>query len=566
MTSWTDPHHPAAAFARVGRRSRVGVLPALGIALAAVLCAPVAVVAASVVRSSNGVWAHLASTVLGDYVANTLLLMLGVGLGTAVGGVAAAWLVTMCRFPGSRALEWALVLPLAMPAYVVAYAYTDFLQVAGPLQTWLRGLTGWTPRDYWFPDIRTVGGAVTVMTFTLYPYVYLLARAAFLEQSVCVLEVGRMLGCGPWRNFLRVALPLARPAIVGGVALALMETLADFGTVQYFAVDTFTTGIYRTWFGMGEPVAAAQLAAVLMLFVLAVMLLERATRGQARVHHSSSRYRPLPTPRLEGWRALLAFAICAAPLALGFLLPVVLLLRMAQYDDSDMLGPRLLHFAGNSFLLAATVAALAVPLALLVAYGRRLHDSRVTALVSRIAGLGYAVPGTVIAVGVLIATGWLDHALGDAVKATTGRSVGLVFSGTMVAVAYGLTVRFLALGLNTVEASLAKIRPSLDQAARNLGLGPAAMLRRVHAPLMAGSIGTAALLVFVDTMKELSATILLRPFNFDTLAVQAANLAKDERLASAAIPSLAIVLVGVLPVLLLSRTIAKSRPGQWSDK
>jgi iron(III) transport system permease protein len=497
--------------------------------------------------------------VLADYVANTLLLILGVGIGTAVGGVAAAWLVTMCRFPGSRALEWALVLPLAMPAYVVAYAYTDFLQVAGPLQTWFRALTGLSPRDYWFPEIRSLGGAVMVMTFTLYPYVYLLARAAFLEQSVCALEVGRMLGCGPWRNFFLVALPLARPAIAGGVALALMETLADFGTVQYFAVDTFTTGIYRTWFGMGEPVAAAQLSAVLMLFVLAVMLAERATRGQAAVHHSSSRYRPLPTPRLRGWRAALAFAVCAAPLAVGFLLPAALLVRMARFDDSNLLGPRLLHYASNSFLLAAMVAAMAVPLALLVAYARRLHPSRLTTAAARIAALGYAVPGTVIAVGVLITAGWLDHALGAAMKAAFGISTGLLFSGTIAAVAFGLTVRFLAVGLNTVEASLAKI---MDGAARNLGLGPLAMLRRVHAPLMAGSIGTAALLVFVDTMKELSATIILRPFNFDTLAVQAANLAKDERLASAAIPSLAIVLVAVVPVLLLSRTIAKSRPGQ----
>ena len=326
-------------------------------------------------------------------------------------------------------------------------------------------------------------------------------------------------------------------------------------------MQTFTTGIYRAWFSLGDRVAAAQLAAVLMLFVLAVMLLERMTRGQALVHHSSSRYRPLPTPRLHGWRALLAFAICAAPLALGFFLPALLLACMARYDDGDMLGPRLLHFAGNSFLLAATVAAVAVPLALLVAYARRLHPSRTMAAAGRIAGLGYAVPGTVIAVGVLITTGWLDHALDRALKASAGISIGLVFSGTMIAVAYGLAVRFLALGLNTVEASLAKIKPSMDQAARNLGLGPGATLRRVHAPLMAGSIGTAALLVFVDTMKELSATILLRPFNFDTLAVQAANLAKDERLASAAIPSLAIVLVGVLPVLLLSRRSPRADPG-----
>ena len=555
MTVTAIPASPA-------RRARPSLLPAAGVAVAAILSVPVLVVFANVLRSSNGVWQHLASTVLGDYVANTLLLTVGVALGTAVGGVAAAWLVTMTRFPLSRALEWALVLPLAMPTYVVAYAYTDFLQTSGTLQTALRAATGWSARDYWFPVIRSVPGAVMVMTFTLYPYVYLLARAAFLEQSVCALEVGRTLGCGPWRNFFRVALPLARPAIAAGVALALMETLADFGTVEYFGVQTFTTGIYRTWFGMGEKVAAAQLAAVLMLFVLAVMGLERLTRGQARVHHSSARYRPLPAPRLEGWRAWLAFVVCAIPIVLGFVLPVLLLSGLARYDDSDMLGPRLLHFAANSFILAAVVAALAVPVALLIAYAQRLHPSPATRISARVASLGYAIPGSVIAVGALITAGWLDHAIGGASQAALGVSPGLVFSGTIAAMAFGLLVRFLAVALNTVEASLGKIRPSMDQAARNLGAGPAETLRRVHAPLMAGSISTAALLVFVDTMKELPATIILRPFNFDTLAVQAANLAKDERLASAAIPSLAIVLVGILPVLLLSRAIARSRPGQ----
>ncbi len=542
-------------------RAPAGKLTVLGVLIAAILSIPVLVVFASVFRPSGGVWAHLAATVLGDYVANTVLLVLGVAAGTAIGGVAAAWLVTMTRFPMSRALEWALVLPLAMPTYVVAYAYTDFLQVSGTAQTMLRELTGWLARDYWFPEIRSVHGAVMVMTFTLYPYVYLLARAAFLEQSVCALEVGRTLGCGPWRNFFRVALPLARPAIVGGVALALMETLADFGTVEYFGVQTFTTGIYRTWFGLGEPVAAAQLSATLMVFVLAVMGLERMSRGQARVHHASARYRPLPRPRLRGWRAVLAFSICAAPLVLGFVLPAAILVRLAGYDDSGLLGPRLLGFAANSLTLAAIVAALAVPMALLIAYAQRLHPSTPTRLSARVAALGYAIPGSVIAVGVLISAGWLDNTLDRAFRSAFGVSTGLLFSGTVAAVAFGLVVRFLAVALNPVEASLAKIKPSLDQAARNLGLGPAETLARVHAPLMLGSISTAALLVFVDAMKELPATIILRPFNFDTLAVQAANLAKDERLASAAIPSLAIVLAGIIPVLLLSRTIARSRPG-----
>jgi len=548
----------------LGLRSRpsLGLLPLLGLGLALGLCLPLLAVLANVGRESGGVWAHLASTVLADYVANTVLLVLGVAAGTAIGGVAAAWLVTMCRFPGSRILEWALVLPLAVPAYVLAYAYTDLLQVSGPVQTWLRAAMGWTVRDYWFPEIRSLAGAAMVMTFTLYPYVYLLARAAFLEQSVCALEVGRMLGCGPWRNFFRVALPLARPAIAGGVALALMETLADFGTVQYFGVTTFTTGIYRTWYGMNNPVAAAQLAACLMLFVLIVLVLERAARGRAQVHHSSARYRPLPSRRLAGWRAALAFAVCLTPILLGFLIPAGALLRLIAIDDSGLDADRMLALAGNSFLLAGTVAAAAVPLALLVAYARRLSPSPATAAAARVSGLGYALPGSVIAVGVLLAIAAVDHALAAAIEGVTGVPVGLLLSGTIVAVVYGLVVRYLAAALNPIEASLQKIRPSMDQAARALGVAPGRMLLRVHAPMMAGSIGTAALLVFVDTLKELPATMILRPFNFDTLAVQAAQLAADERLAEAAVPSLTILLVGILPVLLLTRSIARSRPGQ----
>ena len=563
MTALTnlDPATAPPALSWRRWRPRTGAMPWVGVAVALLICLPVLAVLANVGRSSDGVWAHLAQTVLGDYITNTLLLALGVALGTAIGGVAAAWLVTMCRFPGSRVLEWALILPLAVPAYVLAYAYTDLLQVSGPVQTMLRDATGWGVRDYWFPEIRSLGGAVMVMTFTLYPYVYLMARAAFLEQSVCVLEVGRMLGCGPWRNFFRVALPLARPAIAGGMALALMETLADFGTVQYFGVSTFTTGIYRTWYGMSNPVASAQLASCLMLFVFLVLLLERAARGRAQVHHSSTRYRPLPAHRLTGIRAALAFVTCAVPILLGFLIPALALVRLIWNDDSGLDAERMLRLSGNSFLIAGIVAVLAVPLALLVAYARRLSPSPVTALAARVAGLGYALPGSVIAVGVLLPVAVVDHALVDA-AGWFGLSVGLLFSGTIAAVAYGLVVRYLAAALNPVEASLQKIRPSMDQAARALGLGPGRMLARVHAPLMAGSIGTAALLVFVDAMKELPATMILRPFNFDTLAVQAAHFAADERLAEAAVPSLTILLVGILPVLLLSRQVARSRPGQ----
>ena len=522
---------------------------------------PVLIVGSRVLVSSNGVWGHLASTVLGTYIANTMLLAGGVAAGVTLIGVGTAWLVTMCRFPGQRWLEWALLLPMAMPAYVMAYTYTDLLQFVGPVQTTLRELFGWRRADYWFPDIRSLGGAVTVLSFVLYPYVYLLARAAFLEQSVCVLEVARTLGAGPWRSFARVALPLARPAVVAGLALAMMEVLADFGTVQYFAVNTFTTGIYRTWFAMGEPVAAAQLASVLMLFVMALVVMERYSRGRARYFHSTGRYRVLPSYRLRGGRAAGALAACLAPLLIGFIIPVGTLARLAVNGGDHLFGASFWELARHSFTLAGLTAVLAVGLACLVAYGLRLHPTATLKGAARIAAMGYAVPGSVIAVGILIPAARIDNAIDSFMRGTFGLSTGLILSGTIMAIVYAYLVRFLAVSFNTVEASLSKIRPTMDQAARVLGQTPGLTLLKVHTPIMRGSLLTAGLLVFVDVMKELPATMIVRPFNFDTLAVRVYTLASDERLSEASTPALAIIAVGILPVILLSRAIARSRPG-----
>ncbi len=522
---------------------------------------PVLIVGSRVFVSSNGVWAHLADTVLWTYIRNTLMLAGGVAVGVSIIGVGTAWLVTMCRFPGQRWLEWALLLPMAVPAYVLAYVYTDLLQFVGPVQTALREMFGWRRADYWFPDIRSLGGAIAVLSFVLYPYVYLLARAAFLEQSVCVLEVARTLGAGAWRSFARVALPLARPAIAAGLALSMMEVLADFGTVQYFAVDTFTTGIYRTWFAMGEPVAAAQLASVLMLFVMVLVVMERTSRGRARYFHSTGRYRVLPSYRLGGLRATAALVSCLLPLLLGFALPVLLLVRMAVMEGDSLFAASFRELAGNSFTLAGITSVLAVALAALVAYGLRLRPTPVLKGAARVAAMGYAVPGSVIAVGILIPAAHVDNAVDGFMRATFGISTGLVLSGTIVAIVYAYLVRFLAVSFNTVEASLSKIRPTMDQAARILGQSPGKTLLKVHTPIMRGSLLTAALLVFVDVMKELPATMIVRPFNFDTLAVRVYTLASDERLAEASTPALAIVAVGIIPVILLSRAIAKSRPG-----
>jgi iron(III) transport system permease protein len=531
-------------------------------AIAALVSLPVLVVAAAVFAPVGDVWEHLAATVLWRYIGNTLWLAVGVGVVTLTIGVGTAWLVTMCSFSGRRVFEWALLLPLAMPAYAIAYTYGGMFDFAGPVQTALREWFGWSRNDYWFPPVRSLGGAITVLGFVLYPYVYMLTRSAFLEQSVCVLEVSRSLGSGPWRAFLRVALPLARPAIVTGVALALMETLGDYGAVQYLAVDTFTTGIFRTWYGLGNLTAATQLAAILLAFVFAVLALERITRGGARYHHTSVRYRPLPRYRLGGMRAAAAVAACTVPVFLGFLLPVGRLLLWTLETAPTMLDADFVLLTWNSVRLAATASILAVVAAVVLAYAMRLGRGRTVRAATRVAGMGYAIPGAVVAVGVLVPLAWFDNSLDAWIRATFGVSTGLFLSGTVAGLVFAYVVRFLAISLNAVESSLGKVTENMDRAARTLGARPASTLLRVHAPIMWGSLMTAGLLVFVDVMKELPATLILRPFNFNTLAVRTYELASDERLADAASAGLAIVLAGLVPIILLSAAIARSRPGR----
>ncbi|MCW5575976.1 MAG: iron ABC transporter permease [Burkholderiales bacterium] len=537
------------------------LLTLFAVLLAAALALPVVVVLFNLLDLSTDTWRHLADTVLAEYVANSLLLMLGVAFGVIVGGVATAWITTMCSFPGRRLFEWALLLPLAMPAYVMAYAYTDLLQFAGPVQTALREWTGWGVRDYWFPDVRSLGGATVMLALVLYPYVYLLSRAAFLEQSDSMLEVARVSGYGPWGTFRRVALPLARPGIVAGTALALMEALADYGTVAYFGVQTFTTGIFHAWFSLGDHAAAAQLSAMLLGFVFLLLLIERVTRHRAAFHSTSHRQRLRNVYPLRGLRAALAVLFCVLPLVLGFLLPAGVMAHMAFTSGDAQFGARYLTLTGNTVTLAAVTALLAVALALVVGYAARISPTRTVRAANRIAGLGYAVPGTVIAVGVLIPVTRLDHVLAGWVQSFTGANPGLILTGGIAALVYAYLARFFAVALQTVDAGLAKITPSMGDAARSLGLGPGATLARVHAPLLWRSALTAGLLVFVDVMKELPATFVMRPFNFDTLAVQAYNLASDERLAEASTAALTIVLVGLLPLIVLSRMMLRPGPG-----
>ena len=528
----------------------IGLLGGFSIVVAALLALPVVSVLASIFSGAGETWAHLAATALARYIGNTFLLLGLVACGVISIGVVSAWLVTSYRFPGRAGLEWALLLPLAMPAYVMAYAYTDWLQFTGPVQTALRSLTGWQAREYWFPEVRSLGGAAVMLSFALYPYVYLIARAAFQDLSRSAIEAGRLAGYGALGAFLRVAVPLARPAIVAGASLALMETLADFGTVSYFAVEVFTTGIFKAWLSMGDSVAAAQLSSCLLAFVVVLLALERVNRGRAAYHGSGRKSRP---QRLDGGRAALAFVACALPVLFGFALPVTILARLAWEHGAHIALLRAATLAGNSFSIAALTALLAVALALAMAYAARLTRNPMVGFANRAAGLGYAVPGAVIAVGVLVPLGQFDNALVGWLEQRFGWKSGLLLTGTVAALVYAYLVRLLAVALQTTNAGLAKITPSMEHAARSLGASPARTLARVHVPLLAPSLATAALLVFLDVLKELPATLALRPFNFDTLAIEAYNLARDERLAEAALPSLAIVAAGLLPVLYVSK-------------
>ena len=535
--------------------------------VAILVALPVVAVIWTALKPSGDIWSHLISTSLPGYSGTTLWLMLGVGTSVLLTGVTTAWLVTMCRFPGRRVFEWLLLLPLAFPAYVIAYAYTDLLEYSGAVQIFLRMVFEWhTPQDYWFPEVRSLGGAVTLMGVVLYPYVYLLARAAFFEQSVNVLEVARVLGHGPWRTFFRVSLPAARPAIAIGVALALMETLNDFGTVDFFAVQTMTTALFDVWQGMGSLAGGAQIAATMLAFVVLLISIERFSRRQQRVYQNvSSRFRELPSYRLKGSSSLLAFVACLLPILIGFVIPLTVLIRLAVIYFHESWTAEFRSYALNSLSLSASAAGITLFVALIIAYSQRLAGGRVIGVATRIASLGYAVPGAVLGVGVLIPFAYFDNAVDALMREIFGISTGLLLSGTLVAVIFAYVVRFLAVALGQVESSLSKVSPSLDMAARTLGYRAGETLLRYHVPLIRGGMLTAVMIVFVDCMKELPATLILRPFNFETLATHVYWFASDEMLGEAALGSLTIVLVGLLPVVLLSTMTSRARSTRLSS-
>ncbi|MCX7553002.1 iron ABC transporter permease [Marinicella sp. S1101] len=523
--------------------------------IALFFCLPFMALLLQLFVSEAAIWQHLTTTVLPTYLSQSLLLLAWVALGTLLIGVSTAWLVASHDFPGRTYFQWLLILPMAMPAYIVAYAYTWWLDVAGPIQTALRSHFDWSFSDYYFPNIRSFSGAVVVLTLVLYPYVYLLARAAFQKQTKTLSEVHQLSGGSTTSFFYRVALPLARPAIFGGLALVMMETLADYGTVQYFGVNTLTTGILKTWFGLGSLSGAAQIAMLLLTMVILVMLLEKVWRGQAKYDTANNTGTTQLRSINSSCKKWLASCWCMLVVVLGFVLPATLLVVMAFKSQIASWYHDFLSVTIDTLWLAGITALITVGAALVLMYVKRIHHGTSHRAVIQAMSLGYAIPGLVIAVGVTIAFGWLDQGFNSIRSMFSNASPVLFFSGGFLALITAYVMRFLAVAIQPIDAAYQSIRPHLDEASLLTGKNSSQTFRQIHMPLLKSSVWTAMLLVFVDLLKELPATLVLRPFNFNTLAVKAYELASDERLADAAIPALSIVAVGLIPVLLLNQRI-----------
>lgn len=523
-------------------------------AIVAIVVAPLLAVVWIAFHPTENIWPHLMATVLPRYLRTTLVLMLGVGVLTAAIGTGAAWLVTMYRFPGRGWLRHALLFPLALPAYVGAYALVDFLDYSGPLQAGMRAAFGWKDaRAYWFPEIRSTWAAVLVLSAALYPYVYLLTRQALREQSGGVYEVARALGTGGWGLFWRLGLPLARPAIAAGVALALMETVADFGTVTHFGVQTLTTGVFSTWLNGGNAGGAAQIAGVIMALILILVAFERIGRRNARFHRAARHSRPVVAVKLDGWQASAAFGLCVLPFAMGFLLPVSVMAGHALANPEVWLSPGLAAAALNTLLVGGIAALVTVGAALFLVYGIRMAGRGMARLILPVTTLGYAAPGAVLAVGLLVPLAALDHRLADGILALTGTDPGLLLTGTSAAIILAYMVRFFGIAQGAVDTAFGRVSPTLPLASRSLGQSAGGTLRRVYLPLMKGSVASALLVVFVDCVKELPATLLLRPFNFNTLSTRVYELASLERLGEAAPAALVVVAMGLGAVALLAQ-------------
>jgi iron(III) transport system permease protein len=539
--------------------------------VAALLALPIFSIIILAFLPGENIWPHLIATVLPHYFAQTIFLLAGVGLLTFIIGITLAWLITAYVFPGAKVFQWLALLPLAMPGYIVAYNYVELFTYAGPFQTSLRAIFGWTkPQDYYFPDIRSMAGAIFVLSFVLYPYVYIAARAAFIKQSMNQIDVARSLGKTPWIVFKDIVLPQARPAIVVGLMLVAMECLNDIAAVSFFGVQTLTLGIYSTWLGQGNLGGAAQLAFLLLIIIAAVLTIERHSRKVDQRLKIVARPTPIAKQSLHGVQRLLAIAVFVIPILIGFILPGWLLTKHALRRTENIFSSEFLSAMTHSLLLAGSASVLTIILGLVLAYANRITGSRFIRTLTVLATLGYAVPGTVLAIGLLVPFGWFDNWLDAHMRHWFGFSTGLILSGSMVALLLAYVIRFQVIAFGNLESGLEKITPNLDSVARTLGRRPITVIKDIHLPILRPALKAAALLVFVDAMKELPATLILRPFDFDTLATHVFNLASLDKLEDSAMPALAIVLAGLIPVIFLSRNftdpVHATRPESAADR
>ncbi|NOI76376.1 iron ABC transporter permease [Vibrio coralliilyticus] len=523
--------------------------------LALLLVLPILAIFLTSIGETDDLFSHLMSTVMPTYTFNTVVLAAGTMALSLVFGIPSAWIMAMCRIPSERILQWALVLPLAMPGYIVGYIFTDWLDFAGPVQILLRDLTGWGPGDYWFPDIRTLTGAIIVLALVLYPYVYLLCRAAFMEQNVSLLQSARLLKCSPWESFRRISLPLVRPSIAVGLSLVAMETIGDFGTVSYFAVNTLTTAVYDTWLGYSSLTAAAKISAIMLVFVILLLSAERYSRRKQKLFQNQFSSREDFRYELSGWKKWLALIWCWGLVAIAFLFPLLQLGIYAYKYFAQSWTPEFREYALNSLYVSLSAAVIGVIVAITVNFYNRLAANRQGLAFMRLSSMGYAVPGTVLAIGVMVPVLFMDHLVNDIAKFMQWGRPGLIFSGSMFALIFALVVRFSAVAIGSIESSLNKVSPALDMASRTMGCNSNQMLWRVHFPLIRRGALIAGLLVFIESMKELNAALLLRPFNFETLATYVYNFASDEQLELAALPAVLLVLVGLIPLVMVNRSL-----------
>lgn len=528
----------------------------IGYLIASVITLPLVAILIQAAIPTESVFGHLLDTVLPTYIRNTLLLMLWVCVGAIFIATPAAWLVAKCHFPGRGIFQWALLLPLAMPAYVVAYVYTDLLDYAGPIQTFLRRFFGWqSPQDYYFPEIRSLGGASMMLALVLFPYIYLLARTAFMEQSSSLQHASRVMGCGPWQSFWRLSLPMARPALAVGVSLVAMETAADFATVSYFAVPTLTTAVYDTWLGYGSLSAAAKLSAIMLLVVFSMIGFERFSRRKQQLFQKQTGESQSVMYSLKGVKAFLATSYCTLLLFVAFFLPFIILLNYAWHYFDESWHAEFWEFSFNSLYISVIVSVIAAVIGIVLMFISRVSPRKSDLLPSRLSSTGYALPGTVLAIGILVPLTYLDFAVNDLYEYLGQQGPGLIFTGSVFVLIFAFTIRFSAIAIGSVENSYKRISPSLDMAAMTMGLKPLALLWRVHLPLLRKGIFAGMLLVFIECMKELPAALLLRPVGFENLATYVFQFVSDEQLEHGALAAIVIVLVGLVPLIFLNRSL-----------